>query len=102
MSMFDVTMTQTAKGSPDGVTVRAYSQGITYTIPESLARAFVTTGRATYATRDTSIPELPVAKPVDPVAETFHTPPAVTEIGPTETATTDGPSETKPKARKGR
>lgn len=101
MSMTDVTMTQTAKGSPDGVRVLAYSQGITYTIPESLARAFVTTGRATYATRDTSIPELPVAKAAEPVAETFDAPPAVTEIGPTETATADGPSERKPR-KKGR
>jgi hypothetical protein len=99
MSMFDVTMTQTAKGSVDGVSVRAYSQGVTYTLPESLARAFVATGRATYATRDTSIPALPVARPVEPVAETFDAPPAVTKIGPTETATVDGPSEAKPKRR---
>jgi hypothetical protein len=36
-----VLMKQTMKGSPDGITVNVYEEGETYSMPESLAKVFL-------------------------------------------------------------
>ena len=41
-----VTMTKTAKGSPDGITVNTYNEGESHVLNDKLANAFVGCGAA--------------------------------------------------------
>ena len=41
MKIIKVVMSETVKGSPDGLKVREYEQGKEYDLPESLATVFV-------------------------------------------------------------